>query len=152
VVQGDSSDGRPNTRPCKSLRLNHDFPGAEDVDIVARAALEIRPKPFGTKVKNPTLSQENATLATPPGDSPKIDLTKRNVETGFLKKTPMKEFSLYFEEMPFWLLALDRSFTSRVYICGFESSNALLSYLANKKLDPFLITKAAYKFFRHQLG
>jgi hypothetical protein len=84
MSQGDFSDGIPNTRPKKSLRLNQDLPGAEDVGVVAKASLEIRPKPFETKAKNPTLSQENANLATPPGNSPKIDLTKRNVQMGFL--------------------------------------------------------------------
>ena len=64
------------------------------------------------------------------------------MEIGFLNKPPQTEFALYFVDLPIWLLSLDKSFASRVVICGFESSSALMEYFSNRELDPFLINKS----------
>jgi hypothetical protein len=83
------------------------------------------------------------TLQTQTDISPDGNRTNRRVEMGFLKKPTTMIFVLYFEDLPLWLLSLDRFFVSRVYIFGFESSSELLQYLDSKTLDLFLINKAA---------
>jgi hypothetical protein len=138
-----TQDELPDDRPFKSKCPSNDPPGLEEAGEASEALLENRSKPFGRKVKSPT-PQEKATLGTRLGENPEESKrASRKVETGFLKKPTFRTFTLFFEGLPLWLLSLDRSFVSRVYICGFESSSELLCYLQNKELDPFLITKAA---------
>lgn len=61
---------------------------------------------------------------------------------GFLSKASTKEFALYFEGLPVWLLSLERTLASKVYICGCASGSELIQYLVTNQIDPLLITKA----------
>ena len=88
---------------------------------------------LGIRAITPSLrSEEKATHVALNQSISSVSVSARKcgheVEIGFLNKRPQTEFALYFLDLPVWLLSLDKSSASRVVICGFESSSALMVF------------------------
>jgi hypothetical protein len=78
----------------------------------------------------------------PPSTFPPIPgKTARKVEVGFVTEVTPVPFYLIFEKAPVWLLALEPSICSGVYIGGVSSPKELLELLASRGCDPTLYNR-----------
>jgi hypothetical protein len=66
----------------------------------------------------------------------------RLVEVGFLPTVQPRTFALLFKDFSSWLLSLERSFCSHLYILGWESAGALKLYLEVAETPVVLVHRA----------
>jgi hypothetical protein len=69
-------------------------------------------------------------------------IQERRVETGHIKIMKAREFSLVAENMPVWLLAMEKDYCSAMHVVGYSSPGHLLNTMHEKNIDPHLVNIA----------
>jgi hypothetical protein len=64
------------------------------------------------------------------------------VETGHIKIMKAREFSLVAENMPVWLLAMEKDYCTAMHVVGHSSPGHLLKTMHEKNIDPHLVNIA----------
>jgi hypothetical protein len=70
------------------------------------------------------------------------DIQERWVETGHIKIMQPREFSLVAENMPVWLLAMEKDYCTTIHVVAHSSPGKLLKTMRQKNMDPHLVNIA----------
>jgi hypothetical protein len=70
------------------------------------------------------------------------DIQERRVETGHIKIMQPRELSLVAENMPVWILAMEKDYCTTIHVVAHSSPGKFLKTMRQKNIDPHLVNIA----------